>query len=61
MSSFLKYYHRHRKALVAALSAVVVTVSAATSDNQITNAEWRAIGLSVVTAVLVYLVRNETE
>lgn len=50
----------HTKAIVAALSPVVLAVEAAVTDGQITAAEWGAIGVAVAAAVGVWLAPNRS-
>jgi threonine/homoserine efflux transporter RhtA len=50
----------HTKAIVAALSPVILAVQAAVTDGQITLTEWGAIGVAVAAAVGVWLAPNRS-
>ncbi len=52
---------KYAKFIVAAVLAGLYALSAAFSDNTVTNAEWVAIATAVVTAVGVYTVPNKDQ
>lgn len=49
---------KYAKFAVAALTAALVALGAALSDDHVTTAEWVTIGLAAVGALGVYLVPN---
>lgn len=48
------------KAVVAIGGAIVTTLTSALTDDQITSNEWMVIGVSFLTAILVYSKKNST-
>lgn len=45
---------KYWKAIVAGVGAVALVVQSALTDNTITDAEWTAIGIAVLTAIGVF-------